>query len=261
MISAVLQEMGIPEASLPAAFAALDKADRESEEWVIERLVDARIEPDSAKRVLDLTGMDLGDLSRQFGDVAAVGECLVRLNRFREQIEAAGLEDFVELDLRLVRGLAYYTGLVFEIWDRKGKFRAICGGGRYDDLLEAVGGPALPALGFGMGDVVLGELLRDRDLVPEGGHELDDFVIHVSDEQLPAALRIVHSLRARGRRVGFDYRSRSVGRQFKVANQAGAARVIVVGPEEVERDECVVRSMDTGEEVKMGLAELLAGSD
>ncbi|MCK5482902.1 MAG: histidine--tRNA ligase [Gemmatimonadetes bacterium] len=261
LISAVLQEMGIPEASLPAAFAALDKADRESEEWVIERLVDARIEPDSAKRVLDLTGMDLGDLSRQFGDVAAVGECLVRLNRFREQIEAAGLEDFVELDLRLVRGLAYYTGLVFEIWDRKGKFRAICGGGRYDDLLEAVGGPALPALGFGMGDVVLGELLRDRDLVPEGGHELDDFVIHVSDEQLPAALRIVHSLRARGRRVGFDYRSRSVGRQFKVANQAGAARVIVVGPEEVERDECMVRSMDTGEEVKMGLAELLAGSD
>ncbi|MCK5447092.1 MAG: histidine--tRNA ligase, partial [Gemmatimonadetes bacterium] len=246
LISAVFQELGVPESSLPAAFAALDKADRESEEWVIERLVEAGIDPDSARRVVDLTGMDLGDLSRQFGDVAAVGECLVRLNRFREQIEAAGLEDFVELDLRLVRGLAYYTGLVFEIWDRKGKFRAICGGGRYDDLLEAVGGPALPALGFGMGDVVLGELLRDRDLVPEGGHELDDFVIHVSDEQLPAALRIVHSLRARGRRVGFDYRSRSVGRQFKVANQAGAARVIVVGPEEVERDECMVRSMDTG---------------
>lgn len=261
LISAVFQEMGIPETSLPAAFAALDKADRESEEWVIERLVEAGIEPDSARRVVDLTGMDLGDLSRKFGDVAAVGERLVRLNRFRVQIEAAGLQDFVELDLRLVRGLAYYTGLVFEIWDRKGKFRAICGGGRYDDLLEAVGGPALPALGFGMGDVVLGELLRDRDLVPEGGHALDDFVIHVSDEQLPAALRIVHSLRARGRRVGFDYRSRSVGRQFKVANQAGAARVIVVGPEEVERDECVVRSMDTGEEVKMGLAELLAGSD
>jgi len=261
LISAVFQEMGIPETSLPAAFAALDKADRESEEWLIERLVEAGIEPDSARRVVDLTGMDLGDLSRKFGDVAAVGERLVRLNRFRVQIEAAGLQDFVELDLRLVRGLAYYTGLVFEIWDRKGKFRAICGGGRYDDLLEAVGGPALPALGFGMGDVVLGELLRDRDLVPEGGHALDDFVIHVSDEQLPAALRIVHSLRARGRRVGFDYRSRSVGRQFKVANQAGAARVIVVGPEEVERDECVVRSMDTGEEVKMGMAELLAGSD
>ena len=127
-------------------------------------------------------------------------------------------------------------------------------------LLQAVGGPSLPALGFGMGDVVLGELLRDRDLVPAEGHALDDFVIHVSDEQLPAALRIVHSLRAQGRRVGFDYRGRGVGRQFKVANQAGAARVIVVGPEEAERDECVVRSMDTGDEIKMRVAELLAGS-
>ncbi|MGB5674738.1 MAG: ATP phosphoribosyltransferase regulatory subunit, partial [Gemmatimonadota bacterium] len=247
-------------ASLPAAFAALDKADRESEQWVLDRLVEAGIGEEPAKRVLDLAGMDLADLSQQFGDVAPVTESLSRLGQFREQVEAAGLAEFVELDLRLVRGLAYYTGLVFEIWDRKGKFRAICGGGRYDDLLEAVGGPALPALGFGMGDVVLGELLRDRDLVPDDERVLDDFVIHVSEEELPAALRIVHSLRARGRRVGFDYRSRSVGRQFKVANQAGAGRVIVVGPEEVERDECVVRSMGTGEEVRMGLADLLAGA-
>ena len=260
LISEVLQEMGVPEASLPAAFAALDKADRESEQWVFDRLVEAGIDADAAKRVLDLAGMDLADLSQQFGDVPPVTESLSRLRQFREQVEAAGLEEFVELDLRLVRGLAYYTGLVFEIWDRKGKFRAICGGGRYDDLLEAVGGPALPALGFGMGDVVLGELLRDRDLVPDDERALDDFVIHVSEAELPAALRIVHSLRARGRRVGFDYRSRSVGRQFKVANQAGAERVIVVGPEEVDRDECVVRSMDTGEEVRMGLADLFAGA-
>ena len=260
LISAVLQEMGIPEASLPAAFAALDKADRESEQWVLDRLVEAGIEEEAAKRVLDLAGMDLADLSEQFGDVAPVTESLSRLRQFREQAEAAGLAEFVELDLRLVRGLAYYTGLVFEIWDRKGKFRAICGGGRYDDLLEAVGGPALPALGFGMGDVVLGELLRDRDLVPDDERVLDDFVIHVSEDELPAALRIVHSLRARGRRVGFDYRSRSVGRQFKVANQAGAERVIVVGPEEVERGECVVRSMGTGEEVRMGLGDLIAGA-
>jgi len=260
LISAALQEMGVPEASLPVAFAALDKADRETEQWVFDRLVEAGIEEEAAKRVLDLAGMNLADLSQQFGDVPAVTESLSRLQQFREQVEAAGLEAFVELDLRLVRGLAYYTGLVFELWDRKGKFRAICGGGRYDDLLEAVGGPALPALGFGMGDVVLGELLRDRGLVPDDERAVDDFVIHVSEEELPAALRIVHALRARGRRVGFDYRSRSVGRQFKVANQAGAGRVIVVGPEEVERDECVVRSMGTGEEVRMGLADLFAGA-
>jgi histidyl-tRNA synthetase len=260
LISAVLQEMGVSAALLPAAFAALDKADRESEQWVLDRLVEAGIGDEAAKRVLALADMDLADLARQFGDVGPVAESMSRLHQFRAQAEAAGLAEFVELDLRLVRGLAYYTGLVFEVWDRKGKFRAICGGGRYDDLLEAVGGPALPALGFGMGDVVLGELLRDRNLVPGDESALDDFVIHVSEDELPAALRIVHSLRARGRRVGFDYRSRSVGRQFKVANQAGAERVIVVGPEEVERGECVVRSMSTGEEVRMGLTDLFAGA-
>ncbi|NNK47748.1 MAG: histidine--tRNA ligase [Gemmatimonadetes bacterium] len=259
LISAVLLRLGVPEPAMPAAFAALDKADRESEAWVLDRLTEAGLESGTARRVLDVTAMELGDLSRDFGDVPEVEARLVRVAELSAQIDAAGLADYVALDLRLVRGLAYYTGLVFELWDRKGKFRAICGGGRYDDLLEAVGGPALPALGFGMGDVVLGELLRDRDLVPETEHTLDDFVIHVSPEQLPAALRIVHSLRSLGRRVGFDYRSRGVGRQFKVANQAGAGRVIVVGPEEVERGEYVVRSMDTGAETKVSVAELLAG--
>jgi histidyl-tRNA synthetase len=261
LISAVLLELGVLEGALPAAFAALDKADRESGDWVFDRLVEAGVEADAARRVIELTDMDVDDLSRQFGGVPVVAAALVRLNEFREQIEAAGLGQFVELDLGLVRGLAYYTGLVFEMWDRMGNFRAICGGGRYDDLLEAVGGPALPALGFGMGDVVLGELLRDRGLVPEAGHVVDDFVIHVSGEQLPAALHIVHGLRAGGRRVGFDYRGRAVGRQFKVANQTGAARVIVVGPDEAESGECVVRSMETGEEARMRVAELLSGSE
>ena len=259
LISAVLIELGIPAGALPATFAALDKSDRESAEWLSDRLVEAGADETAAASVLGLAGTSLEDLSERFGAVPEISGPVERLGQFRAQIEAAGLEDFVALDLRLVRGLAYYTGLVFEVWDRRGRFRAICGGGRYDDLLEAVGGPALPALGFGMGDVVLAELLRDRDLVPEAEDALDDFVIHVSEEQLPAALGIVHSLRSRGRRVGFDYRSRGVSRQFKAANQSGALRVIVVGPEEVESGKCVVRSMDTGEEVKMAVAELLAG--
>ena len=98
-------------------------------------------------------------------------------------------------------------------------------------------------------------------LAPESADTLDDFVIHVSAEQLPAALRIVHGLRSLGRRVGFDYRSRGIGRQFKVANQAGAKRVIVVGPEEVEQGEFVVRSMETGEETRVRLDLLLSDTE
>ncbi len=222
LISGILVELGVPETGLPGAFAALDKVDRESSEWVLNRLAESGVPRGAATDVLALADVDLQELAHRFGGSS--------------------------------------EGLVFELWDRRGRFRAICGGGRYDDLLEAVGGPALPALGFGMGDVVLAELLRDRDLVPDHSVALDDFVVHVSEEQLPEALRIVHALRGRGRRVAFDYRSRGVARQFKVAHQAGAGRVIVVGPEEVERGECVVRTMATGEERRIGLAELLANS-
>jgi histidyl-tRNA synthetase len=260
LIAAVLARIGIPEEAQPAAFAVLDKADRESEEWVRSRLAELGVAADVAGRVLELGGATLDEIGQRFGNDPRVESSVDRLRRFSSLMESAGLDGYVELDVRLVRGLAYYTGLVFELWDRRGTFRAICGGGRYDGLLEAVGGPSLPALGFGMGDVVLGELLRDRGLSPDPAAELDDFVIYVSEDELPAALRVVHALRARGRSVGYDYRGRSVGRQFKAADQAGARRVIVVGPEELARNEVTVRAMGSGEETTVGFDEILAGT-
>jgi histidyl-tRNA synthetase len=260
LIAAVLARIGIPEEAQPAAFAVLDKADRESEEWVRSRLAELGVAADVAGRVLELGGATLDEIGQRFGNHPRVESSVDRLRRFSSLMESAGLDGYVELDVRLVRGLAYYTGLVFELWDRRGTFRAICGGGRYDGLLEAVGGPSLPALGFGMGDVVLGEVLRDRGLSPDPAAELDDFVIYVSEDELPAALRVVHALRARGRSVGYDYRGRSVGRQFKAADQAGARRVIVVGPEELARNEVTVRAMGSGEETTVGFDEILAGT-
>src|SRR5262249_26467606 len=108
---------------------------------------------------------------------------------------AMGLGAFVELDLRIVRGLAYYTGIVFELFDRKGELRAICGGGRYDRLLELVGGEALPAVGFGFGDVVLTELLRERGLLPATSRSVDYFIVTVGEELRPRALALSHALR------------------------------------------------------------------
>lgn len=260
LISAVLMGLGVPEEGLEAAFAALDKADRESEVWVIDRLTQAGASSDAASRIIGLSESGLDELAGSFGDQPAVMESLGRLQEFESQMAAAGLSEFIAFDARLVRGLAYYTGLVFELWDLRGKFRAICGGGRYDSLLESLGGPDLPALGFGMGDVVLGEILRDRGLIPEPDVGLDDFVIGVTADELPQVLRIVHALRSAGRRVGFDYGGRSVGKQFKVAHQAGAVRAIVVGPEEAAAGEAVVRDMDSGNERRVPVADLLTRS-
>jgi histidyl-tRNA synthetase len=194
---------------------------------------------------------------RAAGDDPAVGEAAARLGRVIENLESFGLGDYVQFDPSLVRGLAYYTGTVFELWDRRGEFRAICGGGRYDQLLKAIGGPDLPALGFGMGDVVLGELLKARGLVPPASSPIDDYVICVTPEQRSVALRLAHGLRDSGRRVTYDFASRGVGRQFKAANRAGAERAIVIGPDEAAQGEALVRTMSSGDEQRMSIEALL----
>ncbi|MCL7965285.1 MAG: histidine--tRNA ligase [marine benthic group bacterium] len=258
LIGGLLAAHGVAPEAMGAAFAALDKLDRESPEWVCGRLEEAGVSERSARELLGIPELDLPALLGRVGDDPATLEAGERLRRVFDHLESFGLGAFVRFDPSLVRGLAYYTGTVFELWDRRGEFRAICGGGRYDRLLAAVGGPDLPALGFGMGDVVLSELLKARGLVPEQPAAIQDFVICVTDEQRPAALGVVHALRDRGRRVAYDFAGRSVGRQFKAANQVGAERTIVLGPDELSRGEAVVREMSTGEENSVPLGSILS---
>lgn len=257
LAAALLVAVGVPAEGLPGAYAALDKLGRESDDWVRARLAESGATASGIDRVLALRGRSLEELRASFPEAVRVGEECDRLLDLLGRIDDFGLASFVEFDATLVRGLAYYTGLVFELWDRKGESRAICGGGRYDGLLAALGGVDLPAVGFGMGDVVLGELLRRRDLVPASERGIQDYVVCVSEEQRPLALRIAHALREGGRRVAFDYAGRTVGRQFKAAGQAGASRVVVVGPEEAGRGEVRIRNMTDGEEQVVALAELI----
>jgi histidyl-tRNA synthetase len=261
LAAGLLTDAGVAQDGLQAAYAALDKADRESREWVLERLEAAGADPGGAVGLLD--ALEEGDAGEIFDRAAAASDeaadAAERLRRLVGHLEGYGLGDFVRFEPGLVRGLAYYTGTVFELWDRRGELRAVCGGGRYDDLLASLGGVDLPALGFGMGDVVLAELLRERGLVPDPDAGLDDFVVVVSEEQRRLALELVHALRERGRSVGFDYRARSVGRQFGAADQAGARRAIVLGPDEVGRGMALVREMDTGEEGERPLERLMDG--
>jgi histidyl-tRNA synthetase len=203
-------------------------------------------------------GPGLDAVAAGFGDRPEVAAELERLEEYVGILQAMGLGGFVEVDLSIVRGLAYYTGIVFELFDRKGELRAICGGGRYDHLLELVGGDPMPAVGFGMGDVVLGELLRERDLEPEYAREIDDYLVSIGNEQRPTMLRIAHALRDRGRRVLYPLRDRSVRKQFKVAEAEGAGRVLIFGPEEAARDVVIARDMATGEEREIPLGELEA---
>ncbi len=158
----------------------------------------------------------------------------------RANLEARGIEDFCELDLRIVRGLAYYTGTVFEVFDRRQDRRAIAGGGRFDRLLGDLSGKKadLPAIGFGIGDVVLGDLLADlpatRALMDEGiarQMACEIYVVVADEARRPEALRVVQLLRALGRRVDYPLTADKVGRQFKDADASGARVALVIGDE------------------------------
>jgi len=186
----------------------------------------------------------------------AVAAELERVEEYFGSLEAMGLGPFVEFDLRIVRGLAYYTGIVFEIFDRKGESRAICGGGRYDRLLELVGGDSVPAVGFGMGDVVLGELLRDRGLAPPVAPGVDYFIVIIGEEHRELAHTIAHAQRDRGVAVQYALHEQPVRKQFTAAGNAGAREVIVLGPDEVARECAVLRDMASGTEREVPLKEL-----
>jgi histidyl-tRNA synthetase len=148
------------------------------------------------------------------------------MQRYVEILTAYGLADFLQLDLTIVRGLAYYTGIVFELFDRVGEFRAICGGGRYDALLKSLGGADMPAVGFGMGDVVLGELLRARGLMRATSPAADYWL--AADESMPLEKVMAEAAtrRAGGHSVEYSLRPQTISKQKKAAQASGAREFI-----------------------------------
>ena len=172
----------------------------------------------------------LGFSLEQVNDFIESGQPTNELAAILANIEARGLGDFIKIDYRIIRGLAYYTGPVYEAFDKRGKFRAIAGGGRYDHLVKLVSGGKrdLPALGFGMGDVVLAELLKDRGLVPPLGQALDAFV-QIADESLRnASLGIVQQLRQAGLATEYPLLKTKPDKQLKRALELNAKWLVTL---------------------------------
>jgi len=223
LLSALLGSLGVPADMTDTAFGAIDKIERESQAAFEKRFTDRGVAVDVAKRVYDAVHIsDLTSLRASYGTDARVRAALDRLQAYLDALEALRVAPWVRLDLKIVRGLAYYTGIVFELFDAEGELRAICGGGRYDSLLNDLAGVDMPALGFGMGDVVLGELLRERKLMPS---EIvgPDFWL-AADEGAPraAVLRAASVLRDVGCSVDYALKPQSVSKQRKAAYSAGA---------------------------------------
>jgi histidyl-tRNA synthetase len=259
LLEALLTRIGVPQERLVAAYAVVDKIGRESDDRIRARLQEeVTLDERTTGALLELfTAASLSDLRQRYGADDSVARELGRLESYEARLAEMGLAAFTRYDPAIVRGLAYYTGTVFEIFDRQGELRAICGGGRYDRLLGAVSGSDLPAVGFGMGDVVLTELLRDRKLLPDTGPTVDVFIVAMGEEQRPLLLQLAQALRGAGRSVLYPLRTGGVGKQLKEADARGARQVIILGTEEVARGAVTVRSMAGGEQSEIGIERLL----
>ena len=255
VLRALLEGGGLAPDSLPLAYAVIDKSERDPREALEARLEKGGLgerERDVVFRVGALRGRDAVAAALKAAGGEQAGEPLATA---LDALGAMGLGEFVDVDLTIVRGLAYYTGIVFELFAH-GAARAVCGGGRYDGLLKALGGVDLPALGFGMGDVVLGDLLRARAAALPRPGALDAFLVAVSGEDVPPVLKLAHELRDRGLAIEYGLRQSGVRKQLELAAARGAPRAVIVGPEERRVDAVLVRNLAAGTEERVPLSTL-----
>src|SRR3984893_5885188 len=194
----------------------------------------------SGREPREKTEQKLGKLAGPVFSIFDPGGQSGKLDRLVDGLGARGLAGFVDVDVRIVRGLAYYTGTVFEVFDRVGKLRAIAGGGRYDNLIGQLsdGAVSMPALGFAVGDVVLGELIRERastreqmELSLKEQNRIDIYVVIAKEQRRADALEQIQDLRDRGYRVDYPLTAEKVAKQFQNAENTGARIALLYGDE------------------------------
>jgi histidyl-tRNA synthetase len=170
------------------------------------------------------------------------------MQRFFKAIEMFGVQDYVKFAPFIIRGLDYYTGTVFEGWDTAGEFRAIFGGGRYDDLVNAVGGDPVPAVGFAIGNVVISLMLQAFGHLPDLRSAAPIYITAFDQERILDSLSLAAELRQTGLQITSDLSTDKLQKQFKQADRVGARLVLVLGPDEIQKNEVSVKDLRTGEQ-------------
>lgn len=255
ILGEVLGALGVPEDKFAATCVLVDKLEKVKVDDIREDmnalgLTDAIIE----KLLAVLAVKDLSGITELLGGSS---QSVRDLTTFFELAEAYGYADWLLFDASVVRGLAYYTGIVFEAFDKDGELRAIAGGGRYDKLLESFGGEAIPAVGFGFGDAVIVELLKVKGLMPDVSGAGPEVAVFAMDPELyPTAVAAATALRAAGRRVELVLEDRKPKWFFKHADRLGASHAVLVGREEAERGEVSVKDLVKREQASIKLEEV-----
>jgi len=254
VLEEVLGSLGLEGEIFAQTCVIVDKMDKLPEDVIEAQLSDLGLSSDSISTIRSVLGIT--ELESLSSALASDSEALIELQTLFSLCDSYGISDWVSFDASVVRGLAYYTGPVFEAHDRAGNLRAICGGGRYDKLIGTLGGNDLPATGFGFGDMVVMELLADKGLLPELSNGVGDVVFGMGSELRGAAMQVAAKLRSSGRTVDLVLEDKKMKWVFKHAERCGATRLVMVMPDEWAEGKVRIKDLDTGEESTVAMEDL-----
>lgn len=258
VIGEVLTELGIPPEKFAATCVLVDKLEKVPLDAIQGDLEEIGLDRSVVEKLTSvLTVSSVEGIREVLGEDS---EAVQQISNLLELCKAYGIEDWILFDASVVRGLSYYTGAVFEAFDRKGVLRAIAGGGRYDKLLETFGGDPTPAAGFGFGDAVIVELLKDRDLLPSfESSGIDTVVFAMGANLYPAAIDTASRLRKAGQKVELVLeKTKKLKWVFKYADRLGAKYCAVIGAEEFENKQVQIKNLADGEQEKVDMDALAA---
>jgi histidyl-tRNA synthetase len=262
LLAAVLANIGIAEDRLDSLYAVLDKKPKLPAETFQAILAEQVPDAGQAKKITDFMSLDaVGRIAEVTRPDEAVLNAVCDLERVFDVLKWMGVAEYCVFDPSIVRGLAYYTGVVFEIHDIAGELRAICGGGRYDNLLRDFGGPWIPATGMGMGDAVLEILLQEKSLLEKQvpRRQIEYFVVLADQNLAPDMYRITAQIRSSGHSANFSYKPGGLSKQLKEAAGQNARKCLIVGQEYAEKKQLAIKDMATGEQTLMDAEQFLSG--
>ena len=254
VLEEVLGSLGLEGEIFAQTCVIVDKMDKLPEDVIEAQLSDLGLSSKSISTIRSVLGIT--DIQSLSSSLSSDSEALIELQSLFSLCDSYGISDWVSFDASVVRGLAYYTGPVFEAHDRAGNLRAICGGGRYDKLIGTLGGNDLPATGFGFGDMVVMELLADKGLLPELSTGVSDVVFGMGAELRGAAMQVAAKLRSAGRTVDLVLEDKKMKWVFKHAERCGANRLVMVMPDEWADGKVRIKDLDTGEESTVAMEDL-----
>ena len=258
ILNAILSQINVPQVLHSEVLVVIDKRDK--------------IPPDALSKMLEEMGMtteqvgqlneylsksDLEELRENLENTGSIEE----LQHLMKLMETAGYKNYLQFDISIVRGLSYYTGAVFEINSPEKQHRAICGGGRYDSLLSTYGGETVPAVGFGFGDVVVLDVLKELERFPELPRKLDYTIIPFANEQIGTALKIAAELRLQGSTVDCNFSMKKMKKMMQQAHESGAAKAILLFPDELSDDKVVIRDMQLHEQEPVRITDLFSSTE